>query len=185
MKKWEKGLGILISMLLVLVPVAIRAENKIAPLYPAPDFVMELLEVADEEMGYEEGKNNHTKYGEWFGDPYAQWCAEFLCWCVDQVDQRYERDLLQVQYPLYGGSNIGRDWFIDQGRYIDRKGNLEGWGYQWMLGEEKYIEKNQYIPQAGDWMFFTWRGGPDTDHVAMVEYCSKDDDGTILIHVIE
>ena len=89
---------------------------------PEKSFVDLLLSVATEEIGYSEKKNGYTKYGDWSGDPYAEWCAEFLCWSVDQTDQRYGTNLLKVQYPLYSGSNVGRDWFISKGRYIDRRG---------------------------------------------------------------
>ncbi len=169
-------------------PVSVQGQeeiDRISPLYPTPDYVQELLNVAIQELGYEEGRNNYSKYGQWFGDPNAQWCAEFLGWCVDQVDQRHSRQLLNKIYPLYGASNVGRDWFIQKGRYIDKKGNIEGWGYQWIWGQEERLYKNNYIPQPGDWMFFTWSQGPDTDHVAMVEYCALNEKGQIIIHVIE
>ncbi len=160
-------------------------ETILPPLKETPDFVKELLSVAIEELGYEEGKDNYSKYGLWSGDPHAQWCAEFLCWSVDQVDQRFNRNLLKNQYPLYSSSNTGRDWFINKGRYVDRRGILDNWGIQWLWGEETRLYKNDYIPQPGDWMFFTWRQGPDTDHVAMVEYCSLNPQGEVMIHVIE
>ena len=150
-----------------------------------PSFVELLLSVAGEEVGYAEKKNGYTKYGDWSGDPYAQWCAEFLCWSVNQTDQRYGTDLLKVQYPLYSGSNVGRDWFIAHGRYIDRRGNIDDWGPQWFPGKQAPMLKNEYIPQPGDWMYFTWRGGRDTDHVAMVEYTDVNEDGVVVIHTIE
>jgi len=150
-----------------------------------PSFVELLLSVAREELGNGEAKNGYTKYGDWSGDPYAQWCAEFLCWSVDQTDQRYGTNLLKVQYPLYSGSNVGRDWFIAHGRYIDRKGTIDDWGIQWFPGKQAPMLKNEYIPQPGDWMYFTWRGGRDTDHVAMVEYTDVNEDGVVVIHVIE
>ncbi len=150
-----------------------------------PSFVELLLSVASEEIGYTEKKNGYTKYGDWSGDPYAQWCAEFLCWSVDQTDQRYGTNLLKVQYPLYSGSNVGRDWFIARGRYIDRKGAIDNWGPQWFPGKQAPMLKNEYIPQPGDWMYFTWRGGRDTDHVAMVEYTDVNEDGQVVIHTIE
>ena len=61
-----------------------------------PDFVEKLLEVARGELGYAEGPHSFTKYGLWSGDANAEWCAEFICWCVDQVDQRYGTNLLDV-----------------------------------------------------------------------------------------
>ncbi len=148
-------------------------------------FVELLLSVAREELGYTEKKNGYTKYGDWSGDPYAQWCAEFLCWSVDQTDQRYGTNLLKVQYPLYSGSNVGRDWYIARGRYIDRRGTIDDWGPQWFTGKQAPMLKNEYIPQPGDWMYFTWRGGRDTDHVAMVEYTDVNAEGQVVIHAIE
>ena len=144
-----------------------------------------LLEIAAEEVGYTEGDHGWSKYGEWVGDPYTQWCAEYLCWCVDQVDQRYGTELLHKIYPMYSGSNTGKNWFVEQGRYLVRWGNLENWGYQWLKGESSYISTGDYIPQPGDWVFFTWDSDRDTDHVAMVEYCTRDQDGNVQIHVLE
>jgi len=152
---------------------------------PETSFVELLLSVASDEIDYTEKKNGYTKYGDWSGDPYAQWCAEFLCWSVDQTDKRYGTDLLKEQYPLYSGSNVGRDWFISRGRYIDRKGAIDDWGAQWFPGKQAPMLRNEYIPQPGDWMFFTWRSGRDTDHVAMVEYTDVNKNNQVVIHIIE
>ena len=76
-------------------------------------------------------------------------------------------------------------WFIRQGRFISRNGNLDGWGYQWLQGEEEFITTGSYIPQPGDWVFFTWTSDTDTDHVAMVEYCTMDKDGSVTLHCLE
>ena len=161
------------------------AEEVIEPVELVPDYVTWLLEVASEEVGYREGDHGWSKYGEWAGDPYAQWCAEFQCWCVDQVDQRYGTALLNRVYPLYSASNTGRAWFIEAGRYVIRTGPVDGWGYQWLKGAQDYVHTGDYIPQPGDWVFFTWTAGTDTDHVALVEYCSRDENGRIFVHVIE
>ena len=150
-----------------------------------PAFVQRLLEVAQGELGYVEGAQNYTKYGEWSGDPYAEWCAEFICWCVDQVDQRYGTNLLDVVYPNYSGQNTGRDWFIERGRFVYRKGNCPDWGYQWLLGSDHLLQKNEYIPRAGDLVFFSYNEAGDTEHVALVEYCTRDAEGNVIIHVIE
>lgn len=176
-----------VFMVLMLLCSCAHAEEDevIAPAWEVPDYVTWLLEVAGNEVGYTEGAHGYTKYGEWAGDPYAQWCAEFLCWCVDQVDQQHGTSLLKNTYPLYSGQNTGRSWFITQGRYIVRWGNLEDWGYQWMQGDDEYITTGTYIPQPGDWVFFTWTEDRDTDHVAMVEYCTRDADGNVNVHVIE
>ena len=183
MKRW---IALLLACLLGLSALPALAEDiVIDPLYPVPDYVTWLLEIASNEVGYEEGPHGYSKYGEWSGDPYAQWCAEFLCWCVDQVDQQHGTDLLKNVYPLYSGSNSGRSWFIRAGRYIVRNGHLENWGYQWLKGTDHFLTTGDYIPQPGDWVFFTWTSNTDTDHVAMVEYCTRNKYGDVTVHVIE
>lgn len=150
-----------------------------------PEFVPWLLEVAAGELGYQEGARSYTKYGEWSGDPHAEWCAEFLCWSVNQVDERHRTQLLSQVYPHYSGQNTGRDWFIARGRFVYRKGNCPDWGYQWLWGQERLLRKNDYIPRPGDWVFFSYNEAGDTEHVALVEYCALDGSGNVVIHVIE
>ena len=160
-------------------------ETRLRPRWPVPEYVIRLLEVADSEVGYREGPHGYSKFGEYWGDPYAQWCAEFLCWCVDQVDKTYGTELLKNVYPLYSGQNTGMKWFIKQGRWIARNGNLDEWGYQWFKGEDQFITAGEYIPQPGDWVFFSWTSDGNTSHVAMVEYATVDSQGNVSIHCIE
>ena len=150
-----------------------------------PAFVHQLLEIAAGEIGYTEGRNNYSKYGEWSGDPNAAWCAEFICWCVDQVDQQYGEELLTVTYPKYSGQNTGRDWFLKRGRFVYRKAMVPGWGHQWEKGSGHNLEKNEFIPRPGDLVFFSYNEAGDTEHVALVEYCAYDSEGNVIIHVIE
>lgn len=160
------------------------AEQRIDPVWPVPDYVTKLLAVAAEEVGYTEQRDGTTKYGQWVNDPQAQWCAEFLCWSVDQTDQRYATGLLRNVYPLYGATNTGLNWFLRQGRYVARSGFVNGWGSQWLTGSDTAMEANSYVPQPGDWVFFSYTPSGDTTHVAMVEYCTKDASG-IKVHVLE
>ena len=177
---------LLIAPLLFAGTSALAAEEVIPPQWPVPDYVQWLLEVASGEVGYTEEEHGRTKYGEWAGDPYCQWCAEFQCWCVDQVDKLHGTSLLNQVYPLYSASNTGRSWFITAGRYVIRKGPVDEWGYEWLKGRSSFLSSGDYIPQPGDWVFFTWTSDTDTDHVALVEYCTRDTEtGEILIHVIE
>ena len=151
----------------------------------SPAFVEPLLEVARAELGYTEGLDNQSKYGLWAGDEHAAWCAEFVCWCVSQTDAACGTQLLNTVYPLYSGQNTGRDWFIARGRFACRKGNLDGWGYQWLLGADTLMKKNEYVPRPGDLMFFAYNDAGDTEHVALVEYSALDARGAVVVHVIE
>ena len=176
----------LLLCLCALYPAAaFGADEIIVPQWTVPDYVQHLLQVASEEVGYTEDRGR-TKYGEWAGDPTAQWCAEFQCWCVDQVDQRWGTSLLRNIYPYYTSSNTGLRWFLKAGRYVVRKGKVPDWGYEWLKGQTSFIKSGDYIPQPGDWVFFNWTGGTDTEHVALVEFCSRNTiNGNILVHVIE
>ncbi len=150
-----------------------------------PRFVTLLLDVARAEIGYTEGPNNQTKYGKWSGDENAAWCAEFICWCVNQVDELHGTQLLRNIYPNWSGQNTGRDWFIKRGRFVYRKGNCPGWGYQWLKGDDHHLVKEEYIPRPGDLVFFSYNEAGDTEHVALVEYCAYDSEGNVIINVIE
>ena len=198
MKKW---LALLLSFLL-LTPCALGEEADPEEIYAQsdaqaveeetiidpgelPDYVEWLLEVARGELGYTEGPNNYSKYGEWAGDANAAWCAEFVCWCVNQVDEIHGTSLLRNNYPFWGGQNTGRDWFLKRGRFVYRKGNCPDWGYQWLRGDDHYLVKNEYIPRPGDLLFFSYNEAGDTAHVAIVEYCARDGEGEVILHVIE
>lgn len=183
--EFKKSFPLFLLLILLLFPAARAEEKRIDPAWPVPDYVGHLLQVASEEVGYTED-HGRTKYGAWAGDPAAQWCAEFQCWCVDQVDQRWGTSLLRNVYPFYTSSNTGKNWFIRAGRYVVRKGRVEGWGYEWLKGSSTFIRSGDYIPQPGDWVFFNWGSGSDTEHVALVEFCTRDTySGEVLIHVIE
>lgn len=162
-----------------------QEEVKIAPAYPVSDYVQWLLETARGELDYTENANNVTKYGVWAGNPTAEWCAEFLCWCVHQTDTAHRVKMLDKQFPNYTGNNTGRDWYLTQGRYVARRGIVRNWGTQWFRGSDEPMRPNSYVPQPGDWVFFSNASSWDTTHVAMVEYCAYDADGKVQVHVIE
>lgn len=162
-----------------------EGETLILPRYAVPDYVLWLLDTARQEIGYTEERSGVTKYGTWAGYPTAEWCAEFQCWCVNQVDKQHGIRLLNRVYPNYSGTNVGRDWFLSQGRYVARIGVVPGYGSQWWKESGQAVEKNSYIPQPGDWVFLTDNSSGDTSHVAMVEYCAYDEQGKVRVHVIE
>lgn len=184
----RRGMLLAAFLLVYAVTGARSVETAWVPLvpkYPVPPYVQCLLEVATGELGYVEGRDGTTKYGEWAGDPQAEWCAEFLCWCVGKVDLELDTQLLDRVFPLYTSSNTGRNWFLREGRYIARNGYVPDWGSQWWSSNGAPIEKNSYIPQPGDWVFLSYNSSGDTSHVALVECCECDDDGLVRVCVIE
>jgi hypothetical protein len=44
-----------------------------------------MLQLASHAVGYVEGANNHTKFGEWYHLDHNPWCAMFVSWCADQA----------------------------------------------------------------------------------------------------
>lgn len=79
--------------------------------------------VAISQLGYREGYNNYSKYGEYFGDPNAQWCVYFVSWCADRSG---------APIPHYGYVGDVSDYFKARGKY-------------------KSVSSG-YIPKAGDLM---------------------------------
>ena len=161
-------------------------ENwEVLPEPERPAFVPLLLDIARGELGYLEGGNNYSKYGEWAGDPNAAWCAEFVCWCVNQTDLRHDQSLLNQVYPKYSGQNTGKEWFIARGRFLFRKAVCPDWGPQWLQGADRNLMKNEYHPRSGDLLFFSYNEAGDTEHVALVEFCARHEDGQLYVHVLE
>lgn len=147
-----------------------------------------VLMIAQEEIGYVEGPlSNQSKYGTWFSNRRAAWCAEFLTWCVNEADTRYGTNLLRNVYPWYGASKEGAPWFMERGRFVSDTGVVPGGREkQWMIGADRYMEAHEYIPSPGDYLWiFYYSTKQGTDHVAIVEGVSRDENGKLQIHVIE
>lgn len=49
------------------------------------DMRADLIGVALTQVGYYEGPNNDTKYGEWYGYNNLGWCGMFVTWCAEQA----------------------------------------------------------------------------------------------------
>ena len=47
---------------------------------------IDIVGVALSQIGYMEGANNDTKYGDWYGLPNQPWCAMFVSWCARQAN---------------------------------------------------------------------------------------------------
>lgn len=114
------------------------------------DYIHLLLQKALSEEGYREGTNNDTKFGTWYGLPNQAWCAMFVSWCSNQVG--ISTDII----PKYASVSIGMDWFKTRGLF-------------------QY--KENYVPKAGDLIFFKSDGA---SHTGIVISC----DGT-TVYTIE
>ena len=77
-------LAILLGICLPLAPTASAAyENTYVN---TGNQAEDLVGVAMTQVGYTEGPDNDTKYGDWLGFPNAPWCASFISWCAEQAE---------------------------------------------------------------------------------------------------
>ncbi len=117
------------------------------------DWAHDLLAIANTQLGYKESSENYvkvgdkkkgyTRYGEWYGDPYGDWCAMFASFCLH-----------------YAG--IGTDYFPQASECT-----------AWIKSIKKYElyheASSDYEPKAGDIIFFN-KGNADklSNHVGIV-----------------
>ena len=66
----------------VSIPVKAAYENTYVN---TGDQRADLIGVALTQVGYREGANNYTKYGQWYGAPNTAWCGMFISWCANQA----------------------------------------------------------------------------------------------------
>ncbi len=58
------------------------------------------LAAAVNELGYSATKGGYSKYGEWGGSAYGEWCSEFVSWCVNFADEYYGTSMLGTRLSL-------------------------------------------------------------------------------------
>lgn len=112
-----------------------------------------LVEIAKKELGTPNG----DKYWQWGGfDKRIEWSAIFVSWVASQAG------------------------YLDQGRVLNTPSPLLM--MKWYQDNRKFQEPtSDYIPQAGDLIFFDWKGTKTgKDHVGIVEYS-----GGNIVQVIE
>ena len=126
----------------------------------------DLLSIAESQLGYRESERNfilnrdgvrhgYTRYGHWFGAEYQDWCAIFICFCLDYAG---------IPEEAFPRSDKSSDWR----RQLRRLEAYEEAG-------------NGYEPRPGDLIFFrTEEDEERPEHIGIVE---KVIDGTV--HTIE
>ncbi len=118
-----------------------------------------ILEIARTQLGYKEGPNNDTKYGDWYGLPNNPWCQMFISWCAEQAG--IGTDII----PRAASCPTALEWFMKRdGRIGD-------------------------IPaQPGDLVFYEWSGETTAraaDHVGIVEKVEGNAPGEQILTTIE
>lgn len=102
----------------------------------------EIIKFAKQFLGYTEGENNDTIFGDWYGLPHQPWCAMYVSYC--SVNSGISEDIV----PRFASCTTGFRTFENMG-----------------VATREHIE-----PQEGDIIFFIWSKGEATpDHVGLVE----------------
>ena len=122
----------------------------------------DMVAVAGTQIGYREGKDGYTRFGDWYGIPCGAWCAMFASFCLDYVGVE--------DFPHAAECQSWINQLKSEGRYHD-------------------INEDNYIPKPGDLVFFDWRGssgGLVSDHVGIVaEYIAATEKAGAKIITIE
>ena len=130
----------------------------------------DVLAVAESQLGYEESARNYvvteddqkkgyTRYGAWYGDPYGDWCAMFVSFCLHYAG--VEGYPLDANCPNWL-ETLSRDPY------------------------QSYFAAENYDPQPGDLIFFNTDDKEDADHIGIVtENIEGTDAAPALVKTIE
>lgn len=108
----------------------------------------DIIGFAKTQIGYAEGRNNNTYFGNWFGANYNPWCAMFVCWSARKAG------VTKSVIPQLATAD--RSWAKNQGVYHKSK----QWG-------------GSYKPKKGDLIYFSWSVRDWADHIGMVTGTEK------------
>lgn len=111
-----------ITALTLVVPVVRPAQAAYENTYTnTGDQRADIIGVALTQVGYREGSNNDTKYGDWYGLPNHPWCAMFVSWCVNQAG--ISTNILK-KAALARPSAFGYSTYYSSSEYTPQSGDL-------------------------------------------------------------
>ena len=149
----------------VTIPVAVIEEEterdwrkSVSGVKLGSDWRENIVEIAKSQLGYHESDRNfviddegklqgYTRYGHWYGSRYEDWCAMFVAFVLNYADI--------TEYT------------------VPRSGNCENWKNR-LIGMSAYEKRDDYVPQAGDLIFFDWKDSKtnkrdgEADHIGIV-----------------
>ena len=127
----------------------------------------DVIAIAESQLGYMESSQNYvvtnngeskkgyTRYGAWYGDPYGDWCAMFVSFCLNYAD---------VPIELFPQESDCALWV----------NYLQSENYNFYVAAS-----SKYEPLVGDLVFFDRDGDGTSDHVGLVGKRIEDGQGTL------
>lgn len=116
------------------------------------DWREDILAVAFSQLGYEESPVNfiyeegvrrpYTRYGQWYGSSYAEWCGMFVSFCIHYAG------ISEDDFPY--DAHVGK--WMDK---LEDKGVL--------------YDAHSYTPRRGDLIFLQWETDETPSHMGIVE----------------
>lgn len=112
----------------------------------------DVVAIAQSQLGYVESVKNYqvcddgitqkgyTRYGQWYGDPYGDWCVMFASFCLNYA---------HVEMPLACNTVHWAHTLSDE---------------RWEL----FHKRADHVPQPGEVIFFDWDGDEVPNHVGIV-----------------
>jgi len=145
------------------------------------DWVEDTLAIAKTQLGYHESYDNYivaedgeqkgyTRYGEWYGVPYGDWCAMFISFCLHYADVE--------NFPLEAAC---QSW-ISKIKELEENSRDKDGVIQYNAWRRA---DNGYIPKRGNLIFFDWDADGSSDHVGIVAGTENDEDGNTIVTTIE
>lgn len=113
------------------------------------------------------GKNNYTKYGEWYGDNGAYWCQQFISWCAYKACEvkstsnknGWIKNNDKWQFFRYNNP-VSNEWIYDGGQWYV----LDGAGFMikgWFKSEDDWYYMN---PDNGSMVASQWVAIDNNDY---------------------
>lgn len=123
----------------------------------------DVVAIARTQRGYVESTRNYTvledetvrgytRYGQWYGNPYGDWCAMFASFCLDYAG--VEGMPLESSVPRWIAALSASKLALFQ-------------------------PQGTYVPDPGELIFFDWDQDGQPDHVGLVAELIAGEDGTV------
>ena len=110
---------------------------------------LDIVNTAQQQVGFVEGTNNDNPYGTWYEMNHEPYCAMFVSWVFAENNLS---NLVAAQTTKgFAYCPAGLSWFQREGRIVDK-----------------------YSGEPGDIVFYSFAGNGQADHVEIIVNASKD-----------